>query len=312
MPPTGLIYSNVYLAHQTGDHPECPSRVKSIWSHLKMRRLLEELQVYEPRAADVEQLMMVHREDYVFRVQRLCSEGGGYLDPDTVVGPESFVAARAAVGGVFTAVDQVMLGEVKNAFCLVRPPGHHAPPDDAAGFCIFNNVALGARYCQQHHGLERVLIVDFDSHHGNGTQRAFYDDDTVFYCSVHRYPFYPGTGHENDRGAGRGEGFTLNCPIRVPRDRGKFLVTFQRAMQEIEKRFVPDFVLVSAGFDAFEEDPLAGMGLHIGDFHNITSMILEFALKTCEGRLVSTLEGGYNLEWLGPCVEQHLQAMMEA
>ena len=192
----GLVYSDIYLAHETGDHPECPERLRAIVAHLRESGTWEKLRVFEPRAADVEDLLMVHTESHVFRVQRFCHEGKRYLDPDTVVCPASFDVARAAAGGVFVAIDQVMLREV----------------DRAMGFCLFNNVALGARYAQRRHGLKRVLIVDFDVHHGNGTQAAFYSDPDVLYFSTHEYPLYPGTGHWREMGQGAGQGTTVNVP----------------------------------------------------------------------------------------------------
>jgi acetoin utilization deacetylase AcuC-like enzyme len=254
---------------------------------------------------------MVHTEEHIFRVQRFCHEGRTALDPDTAVCPESFDVARTAVGGVFVAIDQVMLREVKNVFCMVRPPGHHATADEAMGFCLFNNVALGARYAQRHHACRKVLIVDFDAHHGNGTQAIFYEDDTVFYFSMHRSPFYPGTGRESERVKGRGAGFTRICPVPVTLDHAVIVSLFVKALDEVAEVFVPDIVLVSAGFDGYAGDPIAGLRLETRDFREMTQAIVELAAKSCSGRLVSVLEGGYDLNSLGECVEEHLRAMME-
>ena len=311
MPQTGLVTSNVYLAHDTGAHPECAARLVAVQNHLQLTGLVEDLRVITPRAADIEDLRMVHTQEHIFRVQRMCHEGRGFLDPDTVVSRESFDVARTVVGGVFTAIDQVMLREVKNAFCLVRPPGHHATASESMGFCLFNNIALGARYLQRHHGQPKVLIVDFDIHHGNGTQSIFYDDPTVFYLSVHRYPFYPGTGREDQHGRDAGTGFNLNCPVTTTLGRGTVVSIFVKALDEVAERFTPDFVLVSAGFDGHTDDPIAGLGLETRDFHDMTAAVTELAWKACDGRVVSTLEGGYDLNSLGPCVEQHLRALME-
>jgi acetoin utilization deacetylase AcuC-like enzyme len=312
MARTGLVYSDVFLAHDTGQHPECAGRLTAVRSHLQRSGLWDELRIFTPRAADIEQLRMVHTQEYIFRLQRFCHEGRTCLDPDTVVCKESFDVARTAAGSVFVGIDQVMLGEVQNAFCLVRPPGHHATASEAMGFCLLNNVALGAKYLQQHHKVARILIVDFDAHHGNGTQSVFYEDDTVFYFSMHRFPFYPATGRETERGKNLGLGFTRNCPIPISFDRGTIVSIFVKTLDEIARTFTPDFVLVSAGFDAYEEDPIAGLKLKVRDFHDMTSAVVDLAAKACRGRIVSVLEGGYDLNSLGPCVEQHLRALMGA
>jgi len=312
MPRTGIVTSNIYLAHRAEGHPESPARLIAVQGHLQRTGLWGELRVITPRAADIEELRMVHTEEYIFRLQRLCHEGVAFLDFDTYVCRESFDVARAAVGGVFVAVDQVMLREVTNAFCLVRPPGHHASASEPMGFCLLNNVALGARYAQQHHELKKILIVDFDVHHGNGTQSIFLEDDSVFYFSIHRSPFYPGTGGEVETGRGRGAGFTRNCPVARSADRGTVVSLFVKALDEIASGFTPDFVFISAGFDAHEGDPIAGMGLTTGDFGEMTAAVVELAGRACDGRIVSVLEGGYDLNSLGPCVEQHLRALMKA
>ncbi len=312
MSRVGLVYSDIYLHHLTGDHPECPARLEAIVAHLQQSGLWETLRVFQPRAADVEDLLTVHTEEHVFRVERFCREGKRWLDPDTVVSPESFDVARAAVGGVFVAIDQVMLREVDRAMALVRPPGHHAGADRAAGFCLFNNVALGARYAQRRHGLGKVLIVDFDVHHGNGTQAIFEEDDSVFYFSMHRWPFYPGTGAADRKGTGRGKGFTFNLPLSAVTSRETTVSLFAQSLDDIAERFAPDIVLVSAGFDGYADDPIAGLGLAAGDFRAMTESIVALAQKACAGRVVSALEGGYNLKALGGCVEQHLKGLMEA
>jgi acetoin utilization deacetylase AcuC-like enzyme len=311
MPTTGIVYSSVYLEHKTGEHPECPGRLLAIQNRLVQSGVWGKLRIFSPRAADIEDLRMVHAEEHIFRVQRSCHEGRTSLDPDTAVCPESFDVARTAVGGVFVGIDQVMLREVKNAFCMVRPPGHHATADEAMGFCLFNNVALGARYAQRHHGCRTVLIVDFDAHHGNGTQSIFYEDDSVFYFSIHRSPFYPGTGRESERGKGRGEGFTLNCPVSVSLDRKVIVSLFVKTLDEIAGVFVPDLVLVSAGFDGHVGDPIGGLHLQTSDFRDMTAAIVELARTTSSGRIVSVLEGGYDLNSLGECAEEHVGVLME-
>ena len=304
----GLIYSDLYLAHDTGRHPECAERLRAIVAHLVECGAWQECRVVEPRAAAVEDLAMVHTPEHIFRVQRFCAEGKRFLDPDTVVSAQSFDVALAAVGGVFEAVDLVMRREADRAMALVRPPGHHATADQAMGFCLFNNVALGARYAQRQHGLRHILIVDFDAHHGNGTQAIFEEDDSVFFFSMHRWPFYPGTGAAERTGTGRGKGFTLNLPVAATTDRETILGLWARSLEEIESRFRPDLVLVSAGFDACASDPIAGLGLEPDDFRALTAGVVALAGRACSGRVVSALEGGYDLKTLGLCVEQHLRA----
>jgi len=305
----GIVYSEIYLLHDTGAHPECAVRLEAARGHLVKTGQWETARVFEPRAAVVEDLLMVHSSEYVFRIERLCGEGRQHLDPDTVVCERSYDVARAAVGGVFVAVDQVMLREVDRAFCLVRPPGHHACADRAMGFCLFNNVALGARYAQERHGCTRILIVDFDVHHGNGTQAIFYDDDSVFYYSTHRAPFWPGTGAAEETGTGAGGGFTRNVPMPYGLDRGAVVSLFVKTLDEIAAGFEPEFILISAGFDASAGDPIAGLGLEPTDFYEMTRVVVELARTACAGRVVSVLEGGYDLAAIGPCVSEHLRAL---
>ncbi len=311
MSRVGLVYSDLYLAHDTGDHAECADRLRAIVAHLRKTGAWDSLRVFEPRAADIEDLLMVHTEEHVFRVQRFCHENHRYLDQDTVVSPQSFDVARAAVGGTFVAVDQVMLREVDRAMALVRPPGHHASANRAMGFCLFNNVALGARYAQQRHGLKNILIVDFDVHHGNGTQEIFQEDDSVFFFSIHRFPFYPGTGSGVSKGSGLFSSYTVNLPLAPTTDRETVVSLFGQSLADVAERFTPDLVLVSAGFDMYRDDPIAGLGLLAEDFREMTRSIVALADKACAGRVVSVLEGGYHLPSLGRCVEAHLKAMME-
>jgi len=307
---TCLVYHDIFLEHDTGDHPECAGRLQAIVSHLHHRKLLDELRLLDPRCVSIEDLLLVHDERYVFEVERMCTEGGGYLEPETVVSPRSFEVARYAVGGVLAAVDAVMVGDAANALCLVRPPGHHARRDQAMGFCIFNNVAVAARYLQVKHEQPNILIVDWDIHHGNGTQESFYRDASVFYFSVHRWHFYPGSGSVEEVGRDAGRGMTLNKPVLLPEGRNAFLSAFQEGLKETLSRFKPDFILISAGFDGYEADPLAGMGLQMGDFKRMTDLVVAEADKRCRGRLVSVLEGGYDLRDLGACVEQHVLGLL--
>jgi acetoin utilization deacetylase AcuC-like enzyme len=218
--------------------------------------------------------------------------------------------AVAAVGGVLAAVDAVMAGEVRNAFCAVRPPGHHATRDRAMGFCLLNNVAIAARYIQQKHKLEKVLIVDWDVHHGNGTQEAFYEDASVFYFSIHQHPFYPGTGNVDERGAGAGAGSTQNVPLPAGSDDRRYLQEVRDKLVPSAQKFQPDFVLISAGFDAHENDLLGGMSVTTEGFAEMTRVVRQLAEDHCDGRLVSVLEGGYHLDSLAACVEAHLRNLL--
>ncbi|MGQ9629822.1 MAG: histone deacetylase family protein [bacterium] len=309
---TGLVYHPDYLLHDMGAyHPENRNRLTAIVDGLKSSGIWEKLEHIQPRYATEEELAYVHEPRYVESIERLCRRGGGSLDPDTSVCPDSYDVAKLAAGGVCAAIDAVMEGVVENAFCAVRPPGHHARPHAAMGFCIFNNIAIGARYSQKHYEIVRkVLIVDWDVHHGNGTQEAFYEDPTVLYFSTHQYPFYPGTGSSEERGRGAGEGFTINVPLPYGSDDGAYSEVFERVLIPAARSFGPDLVMVSAGFDAHRQDPLAGMGLSTPCYGKLTKVVLGIARESCGGRLVSVLEGGYNLDSLSQSVKAHIGALM--
>jgi acetoin utilization deacetylase AcuC-like enzyme len=239
-----------------------------------------------------------------------CQLGEQVLDDgDTHVCKYSFDAALLAAGAVIQAVDEVSTGRLTRAFCAVRPPGHHAESTKVMGFCLLNNVAIGARYAQRKHGVGRVAILDWDVHHGNGTQEIFYDDDSVFYISLHQYPYYPGTGAAAERGAGRGEGFTLNCPMGAGSVEKDYLDAFQTQILPALHRFKPELVMISAGFDAHKDDPLASIQLDEESFARMTNLVTEISEQYCGGRIVSVLEGGYNLQALARSVEAHLVAM---
>jgi acetoin utilization deacetylase AcuC-like enzyme len=243
-------------------------------------------------------------------IKARCRSGEQILDDgDTHVSKDSFDVALLAAGGVTLAIDQVMNGSLTRAFCAVRPPGHHAETSTVMGFCLFNNAAIGARYAQTRHGVERVAIVDWDVHHGNGTQQIFYEDDSVLFISLHQFPFYPGTGAANERGAGKGEGFTLNCPMGVGSVEKDYLDAFQAQILPALHRFQPQLILVSAGFDAHADDPLAGINLTEDSFGRMTELVLEISERYCKGKIVSILEGGYDLQALSRSVESHLKAM---
>jgi len=310
-PGTGLVYDERYLLHETGPgHPERPERLTAILAGLEKAGMLERLVRLEPSPAATEWITLVHTGKYVERVRRACEEGVGYLDsPDTPVSEKSYEVARLAVGGVLGAVDAVMAGRARNAFCAVRPPGHHALSDRAMGFCLFNNVAIGARYVQKKYKVSRVLIVDWDVHHGNGTQDAFYDDPTVMYFSVHRYPFYPGTGGKDETGRGEGRGYTINVPLPAGSGDEEYVRALEENLKPRALEFRPEFVFVSAGFDAHGDDPLGGMRVTAAGFERMSEVVKGIAEECCDGRLVSVLEGGYDLDALAECVAAHLAVL---
>ena len=309
---TGFVYHERYLAHDTGpEHPERPERLPAVLRGVEAAGLGERLVRIEPRTASLDLIAEVHDRDYIERVRRFCRQGGGYLDGrDTVVSGESDEAALLAAGGVLAAVDAVMDGRVRNAFCAVRPPGHHAMRDRAMGFCVFNNVAVAARYIRKKHKLSRVLIVDWDVHHGNGTQAATEHDPAVLFFSVHRFGgFYPGTGPAGEIGLDAGAGTVVNVPLPAGRGDEAFVKAFEDKLIPVADEFRPDFVLVSAGFDAHERDPLGGMEMTAAGYARLTEIVMGIAAKHCGGRLVSVLEGGYHLDALRECAEAHIREL---
>ncbi|MFH1719563.1 MAG: SUMF1/EgtB/PvdO family nonheme iron enzyme [Planctomycetota bacterium] len=311
-PKTGLIYDSLYLEHKTTpDHPERPERLTEIVEGLKAKGLYSQLLELKAAPAALDWIQTVHSLDYIERARSSCENGAGYFDSlDVPISRRSYEAAVTAAGGVLAAVDAVMDKKVTNAFCAVRPPGHHALENKAMGFCIFNNVAIGAKYVQKKYGLSNVLIVDWDVHHGNGTQATFYDDPTVLYFSVHQYPFYPGTGSQAEKGSGKGLGYTINVPLPAGTGDATYLKAFEEKLRPAALAFSPDFVLISAGFDAHKDDLLGGMAVTAQGFAQLTEVVKAIAQKCCEGRLVSVLEGGYHLKGLADSVEAHIRVLM--
>jgi len=295
---TALVSDPDYDLHtMPPGHPERVERLPAILAHLKETGLWDSLAHIDPSPAAPAAVAEIHTLDYIQYVEETCRRGGGVLDwGDTPVCRDSYRIALLAAGGVLDAVDAVAEGKADNAFCLVRPPGHHARAHTGMGFCTFNNVAIAARHVQEHHGLERVMIADWDVHHGNGTQEAFYEEPTVFTLSIHRFPFYPGTGSVDETGDGAGEGTVRNLPMHAGTDGDTYVAAFGSALQKAAKSFKPEFLLVSAGFDPHREDPLGGMGLRDGDFGDLGRVVRDVADAHCGGRLVATLEGGYNLQ----------------
>ncbi|MBW8065016.1 MAG: histone deacetylase [Nitrospira sp.] len=312
MARTGFVYHPDYLKHDMGaGHPESPDRLRAILSHLEESGLLQRLTRIEPAEVQDEWITQIHDVSYLTKLKtKVPANGRVFLDPDTSMSVGSLQAAYLAAGGVLAAADAIMANAVDNAFCAVRPPGHHAERDHAMGFCLLNNVAIAARYLQRRHGLSRVLIVDWDVHHGNGTQHAFYDDPSVLFFSTHQYPCYPGTGPRSEQGEGEAKGLTINVPMLPGQGDEEYREAFERVLIPAADTFRPDFVLISAGFDAHRDDPLASMSLTEEGYADLTSLVAGLARRHCQGRILSCLEGGYHLSALSKSVERHLAALL--
>jgi acetoin utilization deacetylase AcuC-like enzyme len=314
MGKTGLVFHPAFLEHDMGTgHPESPGRLRAIMRQLEQSGTLMRMTRVEPRKAEDEWITQVHTSSYVASLNRHApSSGRVSLDPDTSMSPGSLTAAYLAAGGLLAGVDAIMVGQVDHVFCAVRPPGHHAEAGRAMGFCLFNNVAIAARYVQKKYGLSRVLIVDWDVHHGNGTQHSFEDDPSVLFFSAHQYPHYPGTGRADERGRGSGEGFTINVPMDAGEDDEAYHAVFLKALVPAADAFKPEFVIISAGFDAHKDDPLASMGLTEAGYADLTSIVVGIAKRHAKGRILSSLEGGYNLAALAASVDAHINALLNA
>ena len=305
---TGLITSDTYQNHNTGDgHPEKIDRVTVVIDNFK--KLDNKNLVWKkPSKFDRSLLEITHNSDYINFVEKSFPEKGlSFLDGDTIVSPGSKDATSDAVGSIITAIDGVQNKDFKNAFCAVRPPGHHAEKNKAMGFCIYNNVAVGANYLINKYKLKKIAIIDFDVHHGNGTQDIFYDNEKVLYISTHQYPYYPGSGTNDEKGKHNN---ILNIPLPAGTTSEEYLNAYEFVLKKI-KEFKPEFILLSAGFDAHKDDPLAQLQLESKDFYNITRRTLELSKQYCDGKVVSILEGGYDLLALQESTEMHVKALLE-
>ena len=305
---TGLITSGTYQNHNTGDgHPEKIDRVTVVIDNFK-KLDNKDLVWKKPSKFDRSLLEITHNSDYINFVEKSFPEKGlSFLDGDTIVSPGSKDATSDAVGSIITAIDGVQNKDFKNAFCAVRPPGHHAEKNKAMGFCIYNNVAVGANYLINKYKLNKIAIIDFDVHHGNGTQDIFYDNEKVLYISTHQYPYYPGSGTNDEKGKHNN---ILNIPLPAGTTSEEYLNAYEFVLNKI-KEFKPEFILLSAGFDAHKDDPLAQLQLESKDFYSITKRTLELSKQYCDGKVVSILEGGYDLQALQESTEMHVKALLE-
>jgi acetoin utilization deacetylase AcuC-like enzyme len=306
----GFVYDTMFLEHETGEHPENPDRMRATLALLDESGLLVRLLPIDARDAIDEELELVHDARYLAALRRVAAEGGGWADPDTLITPRSIDVATRVVGGTLAAVDAVVSGAAGSAFCLVRPPGHHASAAHAMGFCLFNHVAVAAAYARARHGMERVAIVDFDVHHGNGTQDAFYAEPGVLYISTHEYPFYPGTGAAAETGIGAGLGHNINIPMPHRSGDAQYRRAFEEVVVAALRRYRPEIILVSAGFDAHFADEIAGQRLSVDGYGELVSMVKAAADELCGGRLVAALEGGYHLVALPWCVRRTIEVLL--
>jgi len=308
---TGLLYDPVYLAHDTGfGHPERSERLSSAIDYIRRQPFFPELVSVLPHSAGSEWVQQIHTPRYIERAKAACLNHYSHLDSmDVAISEHSFDVALQAVGGALALGDQVVSGALDNGFGLIRPPGHHAEHEMALGFCLFNNIAILARYLQKHHGLGKILILDWDVHHGNGTQHTFEEDPSVLYVSLHQYPYYPGTGASSETGRGRGKGATVNCPMRAGAGDSDYKSAFTETILPAVNAFAPEMVLISAGFDAHAADPLAQINLTTDCYTWMTKRMMEVADQHADGKMIALLEGGYDLKALAQSIAAHLREL---
>lgn len=313
---TGLIYHPDFSKHDTGHHPENMLRLTKTLEYLDKTGFLDKLENVPFDPASEKDLELIHSRKQIETARDAYSQGINFLDPDTPISEKSFSTAQLAAGGVLKAAKETGAGKLKNAFCLVRPPGHHSTPARSMGFCLFNNVAIAAKFIQktgQAQGLplQKIMIIDWDAHHGNGTQDAFYSDPSVLYFSTHHYPYYPGTGSSEEKGDKDGLGYNINVPLSSGSGDKEYISTFEKILVPAAEKFKPDFILISAGFDAHIEDPLGGMAVTDEGFKTLTKITMDIAEKYCNNKIVSVLEGGYNLRALPKTIAAHLEVLMK-
>ncbi|MFC1607764.1 histone deacetylase [Candidatus Latescibacterota bacterium] len=309
---TGILYHEDYLNHMTGiGHPERPGRVSVITDVLKQKRYEDKLVWDNPRCATTEEIEYVHSASYIKKVEETCMAGPQYLDsPDTPVSKGSYQAALRAAGAMLTAIDGVVEGKYSSAFCPVRPPGHHSRYSSAMGFCLFNSIAIGARHLKHKHNIHKILVVDFDVHHCNGTEEMLTGDNDILLFSIHQHPHYPGTGYSSKLYSHSGG--ILNAPMPPGSDEEDYMKVFKGQLADQVSMFMPEFVLISAGFDAHKDDPLGDISLESESYYRLTAEVVKFADMFCDGKIVSTMEGGYNLEAVAEAAAYHVDALLEA
>lgn len=309
MRKTAIVYDPFNLRHTLEGHPENFRRLESTWQLLQDDGILYDLLRVPSTPAPLDAILRVHTVQYIQRLQAISARGGGRIDADTYVNADSYQAALLAAGGLLNVTDAVLQGQASNGFALIRPPGHHALEQRGMGFCLLANASIAARWAQDHHGVERVLIIDFDVHHGNGTQQIFYDDPTVLFFSAHQYPYYPGTGAADEVGSEMAYGATVNIPFPTFVGDTGYLAAFQRLLEPVARDYQPQLIILSAGFDAHWLDPLAGMNLSIAGYMQMVEVIMALADELCDGKLVCVLEGGYHLDVLAHCVLSTLRLL---
>jgi len=306
---TAFVYDPFNLQHTFPGHPEHSGRLQGAWNLLQADGILERLLRVESRPAPIEAVTAVHRPRYVDRLQEMAARGGGRIDADTYVVGASWQAALLAAGGLLSVTDAVLSGQADNGFALVRPPGHHARPHIGMGFCLLGNVAIAVRHAQAVHGIERVLVVDFDVHHGNGTQEMFWDDPSVLVFNTHQFPYYPGSGALDEIGEGPGRGYTVNIPFPPAVGDAGYRAAYRQVLVPLAQRFRPDAIFLCAGFDAHWMDPLASERLSVAGYAALVEEVMALAGELCSGRLAATLEGGYNLDVLPHCILNSLRVL---